>query len=163
MCGAAKPGWYLLTDMHGEILNYLKKQWPILLVLLLLTPLGFATKFYTGPGRVWVHAYAGDILYPMFWYFIAVLFFPDVRPASLCLLVFLFSTLIEFSQLGNGDALLWLRQSFLGRTLVGVSFSLVDILYYYVGSMLAVFLHLALYFYALPVSASEPKGHHHAF
>ena len=162
MGGAARVSWYLLTDIHGETLNYLKKQWPILVVILLLTPLGFATKFYAGPGRVWVHAYAGDIHYPMFWYFLAVFFIHDARPASLCLLVFFFSTVVEFSQLSNGDMLLWLRHSFLGRTLVGVSFSFVDIFYYYIGSMLAVFLHLALYFLSFPVSPSEPKGHRHS-
>ena len=143
-------------------MSYLKKQWPILVVLLVITPLGLATKCYSGAGQQWVHDYAGDILYTMFWYFLCILMFPQTRPAFMSLLVFFFSVFVELSQLSDATQLLWLRQFFVGRTLVGVSFSFTDIGYYYLGSQLALFLHLGLHLFFFPAAAAKPKGHHHS-
>ena len=131
----------------------------ILLFLLVLVPVGLCTKIYQGPAAEWVHHYAGDIFYPMFWYFLGVLIFPHTNPLAMCLVVFAFSTTIEFTQLLNGWPLAWLRQSFWGRTLVGVSFSGVDIFYYYFGSLAAVVTHGLLDIYLLPAPAFEPQGH----
>ena len=131
----------------------------ILLFLLVLVPVGLGTKIYQGPAAEWVHHYAGDIFYPMFWYFLGVLIFPHTNPLAMCLAVFTFSTAIEFTQLLNGWPLVWLRQSFWGRTLVGVSFSGVDIFYYYLGGLAAVVAHGLLDLFLLPATAFEPQGH----
>lgn len=113
----------------------------ILIILFFLVPIGLGTKFYHGPGRLWVMLYAGDIFYPMFWFFLGMLIFPRVHPLKMSIAVFLFSTAVEFTQLLNGTFLTWLRQSFIGRTLVGTSFVWMDIVYYAAGCVLAVVLY----------------------
>ena len=149
--------------ISGGRLATLKTQWPILLLLALLTPMGLATKIYQGPMQEWVHAYAGDVFYAMFWYFLIMLFFPRARPALVCLFVFFFSTAVELTQLSDAAMLVWMRQFFLGRTLVGSSFSVMDILYYYIGSQLAVLAHLGLYLFFLPTPPAEPERQNNAF
>ncbi len=130
------------------------------LVTALLVPLGFSTKWYRGAGAQWIHDYAGDILYPMFWFFVVLFLFPRLRPLAAAAAVFLFSTAVEFTQLFSWPALIYLRASFLGRTLVGNSFSLVDILYYFIGSASALAVHFLLNLLFLPAAAHEPKRHH---
>jgi hypothetical protein len=119
-------------------------QAALIITLLFLIPIGLATKFYHGPGHLWVMMYAGDIFYPMFWFFLGMLILPRVHPMKMSLAVFLFCTAVEFTQLLNGPLLLWLRQSFIGRTLVGVSFVWMDIVYYAAGCVVAVVVYYGL-------------------
>jgi hypothetical protein len=135
----------------------------IILILLILVPLGLSTKFYHGPGNTWVQLYAGDIFYPMFWFFIGMLLFPRTHPVTMSIFIFFFSTAVEFSQLLNGGVLTLLRRSFLGRTLVGTSFVWLDILYYLIGSLLALLLYWLLDGLHLPAAAPKPKGHNDPF
>jgi len=126
----------------------------LLAVLLIITPLGFATKFYTGSGSEWVNTSAGDILYPAFLMLILVFFQRDLKAWRAAVGVFLFSTAVEFTQLLDGPFLEWMRQSFLGRTLVGVSFVPLDILYYALGCLLGIVL---LHLLRFPSAAPEPN------
>ena len=116
----------------------------LLFALLVLVPLGLGTKFYHGPGFMWVQLFAGDILYPMFWFVLGMLLFPRTHPLVMSLLVFLFSTAIEFTQLLHSPFLAFLRRSFIGRTLVGTSFVWADIFYYLIGCLLAILLYRGL-------------------
>ncbi len=127
----------------------------LLAALLVITPLGVATKFYSGLGGAWVNTSAGDLLYPAFLMFILVFFLPTLKPRRAAVAVFLFSTAVEFSQLLDGPFWCWMRQSFLGRTLVGVSFVELDILYYAAGCLLGIVLLNLLRF---PAAAPEPDG-----
>jgi len=110
------------------------------LVLFVLTPLGFYTKFYHGPGEDWAHSYAGDILYPMFWFFMLAFLRPKLSPYTNAAIIFLFSTAVEFTQLLSNPFLECIRSGFLGRTLIGTGFVAMDILYYAIGCVLAVLL-----------------------
>lgn len=112
-----------------------------LAVLVVITPLGFATKFYGGPGAAWVNSYAGDIFYPIFWYFLFFFLCPNSRKWPVAAGVFWFSTAVEFTQLLDNGVLSWMRSSFIGRTLVGTGFVWADIFYYLVGSVLAITLY----------------------
>ncbi len=114
------------------------------LVLLVLTPLGFYSKFYQGPGKEWAHSYAGDILYPMFWFFVLAFFWPKLSPYTNAVIIFLVTTAIEFSQLLSYPFLECIRRSFLGRTLIGTGFVVADIFYYLIGCLFAVLLHARL-------------------
>lgn len=49
------------------------------LSLLIVTPLGFLSKFYTGPARQWVNHYAGDVLYEIFWCLVIFWFIPKKK------------------------------------------------------------------------------------
>ncbi|MBN1466002.1 DUF2809 domain-containing protein [candidate division KSB1 bacterium] len=148
---------------HKHVISGFSRRISTILVLLILIPIGLATKFYHGPGSTWVQLYAGDIFYPMFWFFLGLLLFPRTRPLSMSAFVFIFSTAIEFSQLFDGALLTQLRRSFLGRTLVGTSFAAQDILYYLIGCLLALLLYRALNSLQLPAAASKPKGHDDPF
>jgi hypothetical protein len=43
-----------------------KQKWSLIL-LLLITPLGFYTKIYSGPGASWVNDSLGGVFYEVFW------------------------------------------------------------------------------------------------
>jgi hypothetical protein len=45
----------------------------LLIALAILTPLGFTTKVYTGPGAWWVNDYLGGVLYVIFWMLVVLL------------------------------------------------------------------------------------------
>ncbi len=126
-------------------------------ILLILVPLGFSTKFYSGPGQNWIGNYAGDIFYPMFWFFLVLFFWPQISPLKLASAVFLFSTAIEFTQLLSNPMLTKIRSTFIGRTLIGTGFAPLDILYYLIGCALALGLHRALYLFQFPLSAQKPQ------
>jgi hypothetical protein len=135
----------------------------LLLILAVLTPLGFGTKFYHFVGKAWVNNYAGDILYPMCWFFCLLLIFPRFSPSTAAILVFLFSSLVEFTQLYSTALTQCLRSSFLGRVLAGSSFSLMDIFYYAVGAMTAWVINRFLHSFIFPSATAKPQRHSDAF
>jgi len=87
----------------------------------------------------------GDILYPMFWFFLVLFFRPQFSSLKLASTVFIFSTAIEFTQLLSSPLLTQIRSTFIGRTLIGTGFAPVDIFYYFIGCVLAVGLYRVLY------------------
>lgn len=129
----------------------------ILIVMLFLVPLGFATKFYSGPGRDWIVNYAGDILYPMFWFFLVLFIQPKSSPVKLACAVFIFSTAIEFTQLLTFPILVQIRSTFIGRTLIGTGFVPIDVLYYFIGSALAFGSYRLLHLGQFPLAAQKPQ------
>ncbi|RPI00024.1 MAG: DUF2809 domain-containing protein [Calditrichaeota bacterium] len=135
----------------------------LMLIIAILTPLGFATKFYHFAGKAWVNNYAGDILYPMFWFFCLLLIFPRFSPSAAAILVFLFSSLVEFTQLFSTSLTQFMRSSFLGRVLVGSSFSLIDIFYYAVGAFAAWLINHLLHSFMFPSATTKPQRHGNTF
>ncbi|MBI4530932.1 MAG: DUF2809 domain-containing protein [Candidatus Latescibacteria bacterium] len=104
-----------------------------LITLVVITPLGFASKFYRGPGDWWFNNYAGGMLYEIFWMLLVVLVRPGVDPVYVALGVFTGTALLEVLQLWHPPFLEAIRSTFLGRTLIGTSFSRWDFVYYIVG------------------------------
>jgi hypothetical protein len=105
------------------------------LALLLLTPLGFATKLYAGPGARWIHDSAGGMVYEIFW-ILAVLFAaPRASPGRVALGVLAVTCALEALQLWHPPWLEALRAPFLGRALLGSTFSWWDYPYYVVGCL----------------------------
>lgn len=115
-----------------------------LLTVLAVTPLGFATKLYSGPGEHWMHLYAGDILYPVFWYFLFLTFFPRFNPYLLAGLNLAFDCLCECTQLLHTPHLESIRSTFIGRTIIGNGFDSHDFYYYIIGNILALVLYRLL-------------------
>ncbi|HET9934020.1 MAG TPA: DUF2809 domain-containing protein [Polyangiaceae bacterium] len=88
-----------------------------------------------------VRPFVGDVLViPLIYCSIATFF--DVRPIKLGLGVFVFACAIEFGQRANLVALLGLEQSRFARTLIGTSYSSLDLVAYAVGAALTVASHL---------------------
>jgi hypothetical protein len=118
--------------------GYRNQLWKTILVLFIITPLGFATKFYSGWGQHWVYNYAGDILYPVFWYFLILLGFPRCNPIVLAIVNFTVDVLIECSQIYSNAFLEMVRSSFIGLVVLGQGFDIRDVGYYLIGNTLAV-------------------------
>ena len=88
-----------------------------------------------------VRPYLGDVLVVPLVY-CAVATFVEVRPALLGLGVFAFACTVEFAQYCDLVRVLGLEDSRLARTLLGTSFSTLDLVAYAVGAALTVVVHL---------------------
>lgn len=106
--------------------------------LLLLVPIGLSTKWYTGPLESWVRNSAGGILYEIFWIWLIGIFWPKGRPWIAGVVVFTVTTAVEFLQLWHHSFLENIRATFIGRTLLGTSFTWTDLPYYAIGTVLGV-------------------------
>ncbi len=103
------------------------------ILLLIIIPLGFTSKFYTGPGAWWFNNYAGGILYEMFWCFVATLVFPYARAFWIACLVLGITCFLECLQLWNPLFLESIRSTFIGNTLIGSTFAWWDFPHYIIG------------------------------
>lgn len=87
-----------------------------------------------------VRPYLGDVLVIPLVY-CAVATFCDVRPTLLGLAVFAFACAVELAQLANWVTALGLEESRLARTVLGTTFSALDLVAYAAGSALTVGVH----------------------
>jgi hypothetical protein len=108
-----------------------------LVLLAVVTPLGFATKFYAGPAATWVATKSGGFLYVVFWVLVVLALFPRLSPARVSLAVFGVTSLLEFSQLWHPPGLEAVRATFLGHALIGSTFAWSDFPYYAAGALAA--------------------------
>jgi hypothetical protein len=106
----------------------------VLLSLLIVTPVGFSVKLYTGPGQAWVNNYAAGLVYEIFWCLALFLVWPRwSSTARIAAGVFLVTSLLEVLQLWHPWALEQVRATFLGRALIGTTFSWWDFPHYVLG------------------------------
>lgn len=87
-----------------------------------------------------VRPYLGDVLVIPLVY-CAIASFVEVRPARLGLGVFVFACAVEFAQYHDFVSVVGLQDSRLARTLLGTSFSTLDLAAYAVGAALTVLVH----------------------
>ncbi|TSA28161.1 DUF2809 domain-containing protein [bacterium] len=106
-----------------------------LIALLIITPLGFFTKFYTGSGAAWVNNSLGGVFYEIFWCLLIFMIFIKFKPVLIATVVFLITCALEFTQLWKPEFLEILRENFLLRTVIGNSFTWSDFPYYLIGSI----------------------------
>ncbi|MFH1942071.1 MAG: DUF2809 domain-containing protein [bacterium] len=118
----------------GQIRLYRRS---ILISLLVVVPLGFATKFYRGPGARWFNDSAGGILYELFWCLLASFMRPTAPVFWIAACVFGITCFLECLQLWHPVFLEVIRSAFIGRTLIGTSFTWWDFPYYAIGCVLA--------------------------
>ena len=110
----------------------------LLLVLAIVVPLGFATKFYAGPAQGWVHGHAGGFLYVIFWCLLALAIRPQLSPWRVASIVLVITSILEFLQLWHPPLLQAIRSTFLGHALIGSFFVWSDFPYYAGGALAAV-------------------------
>jgi hypothetical protein len=110
-----------------------KRKWAILLLLLII-PLGFYTKLYSGPAAGWINNSLGGVLYEIFWCLLFFLFFQNAKAFVISLSVFVITCILEFLQLWHPEFLEIIRGNFIGRTILGTSFNWTDFIYYFIGS-----------------------------
>lgn len=105
--------------------------------LALLTPVGFSTKFYTGPGRNWVQNSLGGVLYEIFWILLVFCAFPSRKSLiRIAVSVCLITSALEVLQLWHPQFLQAVRATFLGSVLLGTTFVWSDFVYYAIGCLL---------------------------
>jgi Protein of unknown function (DUF2809) len=106
----------------------------VALSLLVVTPLGFVFKFYSGPGNGWFNNYGAGLLYEIFWILLAFFFFHSKRSANVIpVYVFLVTCILEFLQLWHPPFLEKIRSSFPGSALIGTTFVWWDFPHYVIG------------------------------
>jgi len=111
-----------------------QKRWLTFISLAVIVPIGFYTKFYTGPAALWVNYSLGGVFYEIFWCLLVYFAYPNARPLAIAVGVLLVTCLLEFLQLWHPPLLELLRSHFLGRTVLGNSFAWSDFPYYFIGS-----------------------------
>jgi hypothetical protein len=120
-----------------DLLNFrypMKKHVYTLISIALITPAGFCSKFYTGPGADWANNSLGGVFYEIFWC-LAVFFFSNtLSPLRIAAFVFVCTCGLEFLQLRHPPFLEFLRSFFIGRTILGTTFAWSDFPYYILGS-----------------------------
>ena len=104
-----------------------------LISLIVVISLGFASKFYSGPGAWWFNDYAGGIMYEIFWCLVVTLLWLRAPSVSIAACVFVITCLLEFLQLWHPHFLESIRATFIGRTFIGTSFSWWDFPHYLMG------------------------------
>lgn len=111
----------------------------ILLSLIVIVPIGFLTKFYTGPTQNWVNDSLGGLFYEIFWCLVFGFLLPDTNPLKIAIWVVVATCLLEFLQLYHWPILEIIRNNFIGRTILGNSFNWKDFPYYIFGSVIGYF------------------------
>ena len=110
-----------------------------LLLIIIITPLGFYSKFYSGSGAYWVNNSLGGILYEIFWCLVAFLCLPKTRTYKIAGTVFIITCILEILQLWHPPFLQTIRSTFMGKTLIGTSFVWSDFVYYLIGCVIGLF------------------------
>jgi hypothetical protein len=110
----------------------------LILALAVITPLGIATKYYAGPAQVWVQTRAGGVLYVVFWCLLVLLLRPNLSPWVVSAVVLAATSTLEFLQLWHPLPLQAVRSTWLGRALIGTTFSWLDFPYYIAGALIAI-------------------------
>ncbi len=129
----------------------------LLLALLVVTPLGFATKLYGGPGAAWVGNYGGGLVYVIFWILVVLAIAPRLPPGRVALGVLWVTCGLEVLQLWRPPFLEAIRSTYLGRALVGSTFSWWDFPHYVVGCAAGVGLARTLSGRTRDSGAAEPE------
>lgn len=104
-----------------------------LISILIIVPLGIYSKFYSGQAENWVNNSLGGVLYVIFWCLLAFLFLSNTKPWKIAATVFIITCFLEFLQLWHSTFLEFLRSNFIGRTILGTTFTWNDFPYYLVG------------------------------
>jgi hypothetical protein len=101
--------------------------------LFIIVPLGFYSKLYSGPAANWVNNSLGGVFYEIFWCLLIFLFLDAGNPWVIAIWVLVLTCCLEFLQLWHPPFLELLRSNFIGRTILGTSFTWSDFPYYFLG------------------------------
>jgi hypothetical protein len=108
----------------------------IVFALFVVTPAGFLFKFYSGPAKWWFNNYGAGLLYEVFWILVIFFFLPKKALTNkIPLWVFAITCALEILQMWDLWVLERIRSCFLGRALIGTSFSWRDFPHYAIGCL----------------------------
>lgn len=110
----------------------------IIISLILITPLGFLSKFYHGTAQDWINNFSGDILYEIFWCLLLFLLMPSRKSVvQIPLGVLIITCILEISQLWKPPFLQAIRATFWGKIFLGTTFVWWDFPHYIVGCIIS--------------------------
>lgn len=99
----------------------------------ILIPVGFGTKYYSGSGAEWANNSFAGALYEVFWCLCVLSWLPRTSPPRIAAGVLIVTCGLEFLQLWHPAWLEALRATFLGRAILGSTFAWGDFPYYLIG------------------------------
>ncbi len=109
----------------------------IILSLLIVVPMGFLFKYYTGFAHEWFNNYGAAVFYEIFWCLFAFLFTRSrAAVIQIPLWVFVITCILEFLQLWHPPLLTAIRATLIGKWLIGTTFALWDFPHYLLGCVL---------------------------
>ena len=79
----------------------MQKDKPIIIAIVLLIiiiPIGFYSKLYTGFGNEWVNNKLGGVFYEIFWCLVFYILLPKSKPFKIVVWVFVITCILEFVQ-----------------------------------------------------------------
>lgn len=117
--------------------HFFRQHRRVFLAQVVVIPLGFLSKFYSGPGEDFVNNSLGGLLYVVFWTLLFSLIFPGTRALKVAAAVLLVTCTLEFLQRWHPPFLEWVRASFIGATLIGNTFVWSDLIWYIAGSLVS--------------------------
>jgi len=115
-------------------MDQVRQRLPTLLSILIITPVGFYSRFYDGPAASLVNNYLGGTFYVIFWSLSVYLFLPSRKTWMIAVAVLVATCLLEFLQVYHHPILELIRGSFIGVTILGNSFSWADFPWYFLGA-----------------------------
>ncbi len=115
--------------------HFFKYRLALLLGMGTIVPLGYVVRFYQG-GQGWLNDAFGSIAYEIFWILLVVFLFPKVSLLGTAIGVCFVTCGLEFLQLWQPPFLQATRATFVGRLILGNTFSWSDFPSYFVGSFL---------------------------
>lgn len=110
--------------------------WWTIISILIITPIGFYSKFYNGPAQKWVNDSLGGVFYEIFWCLVLYLLFSRTKPVVIAIIVCTITCILEFLQLWHPPFLQLIRSNFIGGTILGTTFIWTDFPYYFIGSII---------------------------
>ncbi|MBW4427942.1 MAG: DUF2809 domain-containing protein [Nostoc desertorum CM1-VF14] len=109
----------------------------IILSLLIVIPMGFLLKYYTGHAHQWFNDYGAAIFYEIFWCLFAFWFFRNrAAVIQIPIWVFVITCILEFLQLWHPPLLNEIRATLIGKLLLGTTFVWWDFPHYVLGCVL---------------------------
>jgi hypothetical protein len=120
--------------------------------------LGLYSKLHAGPAEEWVNDSLGGVFYVVFWCLAILLALGRIEPRGVALVVVAVTSSLEFLQLWHPVALEAIRASFVGRALLGTTFSWNDFPYYFLGGGIGwLIVRMLLGIEESPGTANEPR------
>ena len=113
-----------------------KNRLPLIVALVLLVPVGLATKMYSGPAAPWVNGYLGGALYVVFFTWAFGFLFWKADAWRIAFWVFVATCGVEFLQLWHPPWLEAWRAHWSGRLLLGSTFVWLDFPHYLLGMLI---------------------------
>ena len=121
------------TARHQRIRRY---RLYLAIAMVVSVALGIGSRVYTVPLPAWLQNPAGTIFYELFWMFLVAYMIPELAAGAIAIIIFLLTTVLELLQLSQHPILETIRQTLVGRLLIGTSFDPWDFLHYFIGCMI---------------------------